>query len=115
MARARAATAGFPLAGVAARLLAAFLTLAVLAAASPLARVAAAPVVAIPVGEEGGGADVETVSSACPRRSVGIPGPPAIPTAAAADFVSPAARPRSVSGPPAAPVARGPLRPHPRC
>ena len=115
MARVPAATAGFPLAGAVARLLGVFLALAVLIAVSPLALVAAAPAAAVPVGEESGEADAGAVSSACPRRSVGLSGPPAVTAAVAVDLISPAACHRPVSGPPSALVARGPLRPHPRC
>lgn len=115
MAPAPAATAARPCAGPAARLLAALLAAAVLVAVAPRWVVAAAPVAAVPAGEESE-TEVESASSACPRRSVALTGHAAadLPAVAPVYRLRPAP-PGPVPDAPSAHVPRGPLRPHPRC
>ncbi|MFO0797420.1 MAG: hypothetical protein U0804_08065 [Gemmataceae bacterium] len=93
------------------RLLAGLLTLAVLLTASPLPRIQA--VVAAPVGEEAD-ADLETLSSACPRRAAGAGFPPAGLILAHHGHARRLA-PDSIRSTEPVRTGRGTLRPHPRC
>ncbi|QDU22682.1 hypothetical protein [Urbifossiella limnaea] len=102
-------------AAIAVRLLAGLLTLAVLLTASPLPLIQSA-VAAAPVGEEAD-ADVETLSSACPRRAAGAGGPPfaaSPPTHVYANRLA-SGSVRSAARAAAGSPGRGALRPHPRC
>jgi len=111
----RPATAVLPSARGVARLLAVLLTFAVLFAASPLPLLGAA-VTAAPVGEETD-TDVESVSSACPRRAAGASGPPFVshPPARLVPHRTHAGAGRSILVLTSGHVGRGPLGPHPRC
>lgn len=115
MVRLGVATAVLPSAGGVARLLAVLVTLAVLLATSPLPLIGAV-VAAAPVGEETD-TDVESVSSACPRRANGASGPPfeAPPPTHAPGARLPAGVTRSSVHFSSAPVGRSTFRPHPRC